>query len=175
VAENFPATKSGTMFLLLCALSFAGKLEAGWRGIPYGDAAVLQTPPTEDCKAAPEPGVAWTCRELVGPARITVSYMVDKGVYSGVYIQCKSYSDCSTLFAAISAAWVDTPFVPKSGSSGSLSDGFFNLLHARDGVCAAWTYNPYTYGGSVVVVDAVAYNRAAAIKNTEAIKASEGL
>lgn len=130
--------------LILITSALAGKLEDGWRGIPYGDASVLTTAPTASCRAAPEPGTLWVCDELVGGAPVSVTYIGSDGLYVGVMIRAKGYTDCKVLFDTVTAAW-SVPFTKQSEYDRSvLPDGFWNLSRYRTTTAAAWEYNQFT-------------------------------
>lgn len=130
--------------LILITSALAGKLEDGWRGIPYGDASVLTTAPTASCRAAPEPGTLWVCDELVGGVPITVAYIGSDGLYVSVMIRAKGYPDCRVLFDTLTAAW-SVPFSKRSDyDHGVLPDGFWNLHRYTTATAAAWTYNQFS-------------------------------
>jgi hypothetical protein len=163
-------------FLFFSMPAEAGKLDAGWRGIPYGDPSVLDTAPGSSCVASPERGVRWTCTETVGEAQIEVNYMVVEGLYGGVFIQCAGFTTCRTLFEAVSAAWA-VPFSKQYPSdTSSLPDGFFNLKAARsEGVVGAWTYNRFSGEGQLTTVDMKIQARQKAIREARATSAAQGL
>lgn len=139
--------------LFVAEPAHAGKLEAGWRGIPYGDPSVLNTPPTAECLSLPETGARWSCPETVGGEPVMVHYVVDENLYAGVLIECKSYTACRALFDTVTMAW-KVPFRPEiEGDTSLLADGIFNMAGAKDGVVASWTYNRFTFSGQLVTAD----------------------
>jgi len=129
--------------ILLITLALAGKLEDGWRGIPYGPAEVLATAPTAKCTKGIANGVRWECRETVSDVPVTVYYMADEGLYTGVMINAKGYSACTVLFDTLTVAW-SVPFTEKQYASGVLPDGFWNLSGYNGTTVAAWSYNQFS-------------------------------
>ena len=161
--------------ILLFAAALAGKLDDGWRGIPYGPASRLDAQPQPDCTFQPEPTVRWTCREQVGGASIVAHYMVDEGLYNGVMLDCRGFAACDELFRVVSAAW-SVPFTKKAYASGVLPDGFWQLSAASTGgVVAAWSYNRFTDAATLTVIHMGLLHQIEAIQAARAAKAAEGL
>ncbi len=160
--------------ILLFSLALAGKLEDGWRGIPYGPASVLDTAPTSSCTRTDEPGVLWACQEDIASVPVNVFYMASDGWYHGVSINAVGFAACSTVFATLKAAW-DAPWGPKEYASGSLPDGFWNLMVYQKTTSAAWTYNPYSHACSAFTMNAGISAKIDAIKKARAALAAEAL
>lgn len=160
--------------ILLSTLALAGKLEDGWRGIPYGPAEVLATAPTADCTKDTEPGVRWVCRETVADVSVTVSYMADEGIYAGVVIEAEGYATCQTLFATLQAAW-KVPFTEEEHASSVLPDGFWNLMKYKTATSGAWDYNRYTSKCKAVTMNTSLTEVVAAKKKAAAAAAAEAL
>lgn len=131
------------IILLAITLAVAGKLEDGWRGIPYGPASVLDTAPTDSCRKADDHSVLWACQEQVADVPVTVYYMGSEGWYHGVTLRAVGFSECATLFTTLTAAW-DAPWTEKEYASGPLPDGWWNLMASNKRTSAAWTYNRYS-------------------------------
>lgn len=162
----------------LFGLALAGKLEAGWRGIPYGDATVIEKQPTANCIANPEPYVRWRCIEPVGGQDVTVSYMVSYGIYTGVYISCKGFTQCEAFFRTVSAAWIDSPFTPGKGAYGALPNGFFGIsafASKQSTTCASWNFNPFTDEGSINTMQMILIQEVERRKKAEAMQNAQGL
>lgn len=161
--------------ILLITLALAGKLEDGWRGIPYGPAAVLDTAPTSDCTKDTEPGVLWVCRETVADVPVTVSYMADEGIYTGVMINAKGYSACKVLFDTLTVAW-PMPFTQESEYDRStIPDGFWNLSRYKVTTAAAWSYNQFSGECHASTLNARLTEVVAAKKKAAAAAAAEAL
>ena len=94
-----------SLVLLALPTAEAGKLAEGFRGRPFGDAAWLATAPMEGCQKAPEPTVAWLCPTTIGKVPVSIAYMVDEGVYLGVYVQAKGFQAKQDLLATLKGAW----------------------------------------------------------------------
>ena len=164
--------------ILFSLNAFAGKLEDGWRGIPYGDATKLETAPTANCKANTQFAVRWECQEQVGGQTVTVAYMVEYGIYKGVHITCKGFLACDTLFRTVSAAWADSAFVADRAAYGALPNGFFGLGDVaahRTHVCASWKFNPYTDEGLIDVMNMDLIREVENRKAAEAAKNAQDL
>lgn len=164
------------LLLALLPLAFAGRLDDGWRGTPYGPAENMAQPPNPDCVANPEPSVGWRCPERVGDAAVSVSYLVDEGRYFGVIVECQGYADCAILREAVHAAW-SVPFTPKHDRDTSvLPDGFWQLSAvSRDGVSAVWAYNRYSGKGSASVFHTGLVKQVEAARKARAARAGAGL
>ena len=163
------------LILLMSSAALAGKLENGWRGIPYGPAEVLEKAPGMTCLENPEAGVRWKCAERVADVSVESAYMVDHGFYTGVNLTCHGYADCRVLYDTVTAAWA-VPFTRKRESDASaLADGFFNLAAAKTGVCASWEFNDYTNVGTLLVIDMVLAHRVESLRKAEAARAAEAL
>lgn len=156
------------MILALFSLAFAGKLQEGWRGIPYGPNTVLSVNPTADCTPYPEPIVRWACKEEIGGIPVEVSYLDDEGYFVGVIIHAQGYSACATVFSTLSAAW-KVPFTVQRASSSALPDGFWNLSRYKTETSAMWSYNPYSGAGSASTMND---NLNALVKTRKAAKAA---
>lgn len=148
--------------LLSTSAAFAGKLGAGWRGHPYGDAAWLATPPGAHCKPSPEEGVAWRCWEVIGSMSYDVNYMVDERLYTGVLLSCTTFSSCDQLLTVMQEAWGACR--PDEYASGPLPDCDFGSELGTNApatlvndtsvpatpagrVYGSWDYNPFSNQG----------------------------
>jgi len=161
--------------ILLITLALAGKLEDGWRGIPYGPAEVLATAPTAKCTKGIENGVRWECRETVADVPVTVSYMADEGIYVGVTIEAEGYAACRTLFDTLQAAW-KVPFTQEwEHASGVLPDGFWNLMKSETSTYGSWDYNEYSYKCSALTMTTSLMEVVASKKKAAAAAAAEAL
>lgn len=92
--------------LLAATTAHAGALADGFRGIPYGDIAVLNKPPMPDC-IHPEArtGVRWACPTSIGDVPVGVHYMGGHGIYYGVLVKAQGYTAHLGLRAALRGAW----------------------------------------------------------------------
>jgi hypothetical protein len=160
--------------ILLLTLAWAGKLDDGWRGIPYGLATNVATKPTAECKATPEEEVLWGCKEEVAGIPVEVAYMGAEGWYTGVIISAHGYTNCSTLFSTLKAAW-NVPFTEKKYASGLLPDGFWNLMVHETTTSGAWNYNEYSGNCSAFTVNTELSERIEAKKAERARAAAEAL
>ena len=130
-----------SLVLLALPTAEAGKLAEGFRGRPFGDAAWLATAPMEGCQKAPEPTVAWLCPTTIGTVPVCAAYLVDEGVFMGVFIQAKGWAEKVELLATLKAAWG-----PGKDAAPRL-EGFW-----IDGdVLAGMDYNRYSDGIQVTI------------------------
>lgn len=132
-------------FLLSLVLFFnpvahAGKLAGGFRGIPIGDPTPLKTAPSEGCVHRPEAVVEWQCSDKIGETPVKINYMVDEGVYLGVYITANGYQEKEALLAALKAAWGQGR---KAGS--------FEGLWLDGAIYGTLRYNQYSGNIEIVV------------------------
>ena len=160
--------------ILLVTLALAGKLEDGWRGIPYGPAEVLATAPTADCVKDAEPAVKWLCRETVADVTVFVSYMAEEGIYSGVVIKANGYTACQTLFTTLQAAWA-VPFTSAKYASDILPNGFWNLTRFRTTTSGTWDFNEYSSKCEAITVNFKLAEQITARKKISAEFAAEAL
>lgn len=75
---------------LLCVLTASAKeapLEAGFRGRTYGDAKVIAKKPFEVCVPVTAPTVAWSCVDTLAGYPAAIHYVVEAGLFVGVYIR----------------------------------------------------------------------------------------
>jgi hypothetical protein len=163
--------------ILTLSLALADKLTDGWRGKPYGDAAVLTEAPGDKCVRRPEAEVEWRCDEKVGDAPVVVTYFVFEGLYVGVGITASGYMDCVILRDALGAAWPNfTPKYEKKSAYAMTDDGFWNLGGEVSGV---WDWNEYKLGGrgecAATVAHGAYYRAARDAKKRRSEKAAEAL
>ena len=109
------------------------RVSEGFRGRPFGDAAWLTTAPGTNCSSG-EGGIAWLCQDTIGKVPVTIAYMVDEGVYQGVYVQAKGFQAKQDLLATLRAAW---------GEGLGESGGFEGLWMDGD-VYASLKYNRFS-------------------------------
>lgn len=179
-----------TLLHLFTPPAIAGKLGAGWRGHPYGDAAWLATAPGAHCKRNPEKGVAWTCWETIGSMSYDVSYMVEERLYTGVLLSCTTFSGCEQLLAVVQEAWGSCR--PDEYASGALPDCSFGAEPGTDApptlingvsipaapvgrVYGSWDYNKFSDQGYALAMSLDLMAEVKARKAAKAHNAVEGL
>jgi hypothetical protein len=150
--------------LLLASIpAQAGKLAEGFRGIPFGDAAPLATAPMDGCSPKPEPSVEWNCSTTIGDVPVTVAYMVQEGLFTGVFIITEDFGNADTLFKTLQAAW------GKGRKTNDWQDGSLPDWSWSDGgVYGSFRYNEYSNKASVIAFDARLSAKADAIKAEKA-------
>lgn len=147
----------------------AGKLADGWRGRAWGDAKSLVSAPDSSCVSNAETGVAWRCQETVAAVPVSVSYVVEENMYTGVVIGCSGFTACRTLLDTLNAAW--GTYRTAQYASGALPDGTW-----RDGdVFASWKYNEFNGEGQVVAMHIGFYKAMKAEQERKARAAAGGL
>jgi hypothetical protein len=156
--------------LLMMNLVLAGKLAAGWRGVPYGDGAWLEKPPSAECIANPETAVRWRCPEDVAGKTVLVNYMVERGLYTGIAIRCDGYDACGTLQKTLVAAW-GTCTQKNKYDSGPLPE--CSWLDA--GTFGTWEYNRFSTVGTAIAVHMATYQKVKSMDEADAAKAAGGL
>jgi hypothetical protein len=160
--------------ILLITLALAGKLEDGWRGIPYGPAEVLATAPTADCVKGTAPAVKWLCRETVADVPVVVAYMAEEGIYESVVIEANGYAACQTLFTTLQAAWA-VPFTPEEHASDILPNGFWNLTRFKTTTSGVWDFNEYSRKCKAITINSKLDEQITARKKIAAEFAAEAL
>jgi hypothetical protein len=172
-----------TLLHLFPSSAIAGKLGAGWRGHPYGDAAWLAKAPGAHCKSNPEEGVAWRCWEVIGSSSYDASYMVNENLYTGVLLSCTTFAGCDQLLTVMQEAWGTC--VPGEYTSGALPDCSFGAELGTDApptlvneisipgvhvgrVYGNWDYNPFSDQGYAL---AMSLDLMAEVKARKAAKA----
>lgn len=170
--------------------TLAGKLGAGWRGHPYGDAAWLATAPGAHCVQKPEEGVAWRCWEAIGSSSYDVSYMVEENLYTGALLSCTTFSGCEQLLTVLQEAWGTC--VPGEYTSGVLPDCSFGAELGTNGpptlingvsipaipagsVYGSWNYNQFSDQGYALAMSIPLMTEVKARKAARAHNAVEGL
>jgi len=148
--------------LLASDTAQAGKLAEGFRGLQFGDVAVLDQQPLPDCAANPEPGVRWSCNTTVASVPVRAHYMADEGLFHGVMLQAKGSQQLAQLQAALTAAW------------GAGRDGGYRLDRLwQDGdTVASLSHNRYSYAITVMMQDRAV---AAQIEQAKAKRAQQAV
>jgi hypothetical protein len=83
----------------------AGKLAEGFRGVAYGPESAVTESPLPECVRDVEDRVRWQCDTTIGEAAVQVSYLVDEGMFYGVYMKAKGYANAEALFTVIQEAY----------------------------------------------------------------------
>lgn len=125
--------------MLLLSTALAGKLAEGFRGLPYGPAAVLDVAPGESCAANTESGVRWNCQVRLGEANVEVAYMVQEGLFFGIVIHATGYVNAAAFFDVLVAGYgAGTP-------ANTYDDTKLADRRWQDGsVIGSWSYNKYS-------------------------------
>lgn len=151
--------------LLAPTIAAAGKLAEGFRGVPFGPAAILDEPPLPACAADPEPGVRWQCSTTIANVPVQVNYMVDEGLYHAILMQSKGAQNLAQLEAALIAAW------GKGQDGGYRMDRFW-----QDGTTmASISHNSYSYAITVLLQDRAVTTQVEASKALRAAQAVDDL
>lgn len=82
----------------------AGKLAEGFRGAAYGPESAVTESPLPECVRDVEDRVRWQCDTTIGEAAVQVSYLVDEGMFYGVYMKAKGYANAEAEATAEDAA-----------------------------------------------------------------------
>jgi hypothetical protein len=150
---------------LTASPAHAGKLAAGFRGVPFGPATVLDAQPLPDCAAEPENGVRWQCNTTIAGAAVQVNYMVDEGLFFAVLMQAQGAQTLAQLEAALVAAW------GQGQDGGYRMDRFW-----QDGnTVASISHNSYSYSITVLLQDRAVSKQVEASKALRAAKAVDDL
>ena len=158
------------MLIALLLTANAGDLQAGWRGLAFGPAEVLDMKPSDDCDANPEVGIRWRCNRTVGAAMTVESYLVDGPDYKAVAIGATGYGDCAVLLDALNAAW--GAYEPKEYATGLLADGFWGITRR---VSASWSWNRFSGQCYAFVLDNELQKRSQERARMKAAQAAEAL
>ena len=129
---------------LITLTAAATPLRDGFRGIPAGPVPeLLKTAPADGCTKSPAPDIAWMCPSTIGAVKVQVAYMVQEGLYAGVGISTKGYTESMQLLEICTAAWGK----PLQGSPR------YDYLWQDKTVVAAMNYNRYSHETTIVILD----------------------
>ncbi len=128
------------MFILLLSagLAHAGKLNDGFRGIAWGAHETFPAP-GDNCRANPEPAVAWVCDQTIGDIPVTISYLYQNKLFSSAFVRTKGFSACSGLMDVLSAAY-GTSKPLKDFATAALDDRYWT----DNEVWGSWDYNKFS-------------------------------
>ena len=128
---------------LLAPLALAGKLAEGFRGIPFGDAAVISAAPIAGCTTTEDPTVPWVCETDIGSVRATVGFIAHGGTFYGYSIVVDGAEPGAEFLRVAAAAYGEGKPI-NSYDSGHMSDRTW-----MDGdVRAIWKYNQFSKKGT---------------------------
>lgn len=148
----------------------AGKLATGFRGQPWGEVDLDSLVTTGDCAPSSEAQVGRLCQQTFATASAEVAYMYDHGLFWGIYLSSSGYSNCSTIFEVLTAAYGRGR--PKVASLDSWDDHRYWF----DGsVGASWNYNEFSKRCTFVINHAELYDRVSAPSEAAAKSAAESL
>ena len=154
------------IFILTLAAD-AGKLADGFRGIPFGPAAVMDTAPLPGCRPDSEPGFKWACATEVGGVPVTVSYGVEHGLYYATAIWFKlGYTEAATFRGVLTAA-----YGKGAPAKDYMRDGMDDWVWRDGSVSARFTYNQFSHLVSFFIMDIDLYKQVEAAKAIEAKQA----
>jgi len=128
------------MTFLLLALSSqaqAGKLEDGFKGLPWGITVPFPAP-SENCVNKQATGVEWTCQQTIGEVPVTSMYLYKYELLSGVIVTSKGYLNCSKLMDILTAAYGESRPV-RDFMKGKMDDRYWS----KSKVFASWKWNKY--------------------------------
>jgi len=129
----------GSLLLLLAIhTAQAGKLEEGFKGLPWGITVPFPAP-SENCVNKPEAAVEWTCQQTIGEIPVTSSYMYKYELLSAVIVRSKGFVGCSTLMDILTAAYGESRPV-RDFMKGKMDDRYWSSSK----VWASWKWNKYS-------------------------------
>lgn len=143
-------TSMATLILLLAfsTQAHAGKLADGFRGLPFGDVSMLSVAPLPGCQPDPEPNVRWLCDTEVGGVPVTVTYIVQEGIFYGVGIFVTGTTNARALRLVFTQAYGTGRKIHDYDTS-DLAD----WLWTDSTVVAGWQFNQFTEEGLLVMYD----------------------
>lgn len=161
---------------LFVAAAYAGKLADGFRALPWGDASVIENPPTpQGCIPGGTPpdgtGPRWVCQVEINGVAVSVSYMLESGYFTGVHITVPpNFPAADAVHQALIAAYGTC--VPRyQGDRSPLPECTWSDGTAR----AVWKYNEFNQATSVMIFDLGVYAKAEAVQKAKAEQAASGL
>jgi len=158
------------MLTLLSVEAEAGKLADGFRGQSWGEVDLKSLVAPGSCHPSAEAAVGRVCQQDFGGASIEVAYMIEGGLFYGVFAVGSTFADCHGLFQVLEAGYGRGK--PKIASMDSWGDDRFWF----DGpVAASWNYNQFSNRCSFTVSHAEFYDRAKAPAADRAAEAARGL
>ena len=136
--------------LILTLAAHAGKLAEGFRGVPFGDEATIETAPLGTCIAGDEAGVKWVCPTEVGGVAVLAAYMVGEELFYGVVLTPieQSFTAAAGLRDVCTAAY-GAGRKKNEYDSSSLPDWRW----VDGSVYAVFSYNQYSNVSSVLIFD----------------------
>lgn len=160
------------LFMLTLISAHAGKLADGFRGVPFGPAAVLTGAPGQRCATTSDPEVRWECVYTLGEVEVKATYIVYDDLFYGVSVTpvTQTFGNALALRNVLEAAY--GMCVPKvKGDTSVLPDCTW-----RDGTAVAlWEYNRYSDRSSLVLFDMVVHQQVEARQAAKAAEAARGL
>lgn len=145
-------------------------LSDGFRGLAFGDAAVLESAPIQGCARSSEEGVVWECQTTIGEVSVVVKYAAMEGLFCGVAIEVNGYTNASSLMATFKSAY--GPGVQQHDWDDSALAGRF----WKDGdVLAGWTYNEFSGDGMMTMFSAPVHDEVERRKKARAAGGVEDL
>mgnify|MGYP003676670463 CR=1 FL=1 len=151
---------------LTLSISDAGKLEEGFRGVPWG-ASLVESPESMICEEVVDDADAlWSCAASIGDTPVEVIWMgyPAVGVY-GVGITAAGYTACTALLATARGAY--GPGSPRTDTSVKT-----DRLWSDGGVVGSWSFNQYSAECSLTLLSLPLYK--AAQTATDAASAAKG-
>ena len=164
------------MLWLMSMSAQAGKLAEGFRGLPFGPAAILENPPQPsgctqgDAISAQSSGMKWVCVVEINGVAVEVNYAVEEGYFYGVQITPPAnFPAARDVFAALTAAY--GPCEQSEAASGPLPD----CRWVDGSSVATWTYNRFTDKSAVSIFSRAVFSEVDAARKAKANAAAQGL
>lgn len=162
--------------LFLMAAAYAGKLADGFRGLPFGPSAVLESPPQPqgcvlgEARTVLDKGVRWSCVVEINGVAARVAYIIEGGWYYGVQITPpEDFTAARAVHEALTAAY--GACVKGQYATGPLPDCRWNDLDTT----AAWTYNEFSDQSSVSIFNKSVFAKVDAARKAKAAAAASEL
>lgn len=122
--------------LLTISFAHAGALQDGILGVAWGRRDTFPAP-AADCRANPEPGVAWTCEQSIGDKPVSTSYRYEHQLLHGVRVRGLGSSLCSELLDVLQAS-----FGPGEKWEQADPSKLAERMWMDGSVGAAWGFDP---------------------------------
>ena len=160
------------MTLVIAAImsaALAGPLADGYKGVKWGEYKAFPAP-TENCRKAAEPGIAWICSQSIGGATVEAAYAYNHNIFYAVVLTGTTYSDCNALMDTLEVGWGASLAVNKYATSK------MDKRTWRDReVFASWDYNKYNTECNVYMIHNALMGKMESIEKAAAAKGVQDL
>lgn len=141
--------------MLIWSIAFAGKMDQGFRGMPWGDATVLDALNSSKCARNPHEDVTLRCSDLIGDIPVIIDYGSLENVFYAVMVTCTGKNNCMKFYATLAEAY--TPCTTQYNPIAAEHQCMWNNEKHTFG---SWIYYEHNQIGTFTVFNVTEYQRA---------------